>query len=495
MTDVHACPPDDDLRSLLELDAFETPQHPLVAHLDQCQDCQQRLLELAGDDELLPEEGPRTAAASGLSDELVRVIEAMGARSGATTSDLPLHFLRSARDPSHLGELGHYHILEVVGQGAMGIVLRAFDTALNRIVAIKVLHPNLATSASARLRFTREAQAAAAVSHDHVVTIHAVDQHDEIPYLVMQFVEGESLQERIHRHAPLETPEILRIGMQIASGLAAAHAQGLVHRDIKPANILLENGVARVKITDFGLAKAVDDARLTQSGTVAGTPQYMAPEQANGDPVDHRADLFSLGSVMYAMCTGQPPFAGGSSLEVLRQVCDHQPPSLEGVRPQPPPWLVRIVERLLEKDVQRRYQSSKEVAAVLEARLAELQGNSRQVQTQLDAPARRWWQTRIAFVLGGCLLGLAAAIVAQQLQPASDVTQSPATASVAGAQAPSVPTTQGAFVVADSGERFITLSEAVGAAPDGGHRRSARQRSLRDCFPSHHEQVVDDPGR
>src|SRR5262249_28357095 len=159
----------------------------------------------------------------------------------------------------------------------------------------------------ARRRFTREAQAAAAVTHEHVVTIHGVEEAHDPPYIVMQYVSGLSLQERLDRDGPLELKEILRIGSQAPRGLAAAHAQGVIHRDIKPANILLENGIERVKITDFGLARTLDDASLTQSGVIAGTPQYMAPEQANGEAIDHRADLFSLGSVVYALCTGRPP--------------------------------------------------------------------------------------------------------------------------------------------------------------------------------------------
>src|SRR5204863_10215328 len=172
----------------------------------------------------------------------------------------------------------------------MGIVLRAFDAKLHRVVAIKVMAAQLATSATARKRFTREAQAAAAVSHDHIVTIHAVEEANGLPYLVMQYVAGQSLQDRLDKEGPLDLPEVLRIGMQAAAGLAAAHAHGIVHRDVKPANILLENGVERVKLTDFGLARAIDDASLTQSGVIAGTPQYMSPEQAEGQPADHRSD-------------------------------------------------------------------------------------------------------------------------------------------------------------------------------------------------------------
>src|SRR5262249_22307239 len=208
-----------------------------------------------------------------------------------------LDFLAATVRPGSLGRLGHYEVLEVVGQGGMGIVLRAFDDKLHRVVAIKVLLPALAASAAARQRFVREARATAAVNHDNVIDIHAVEDAGPVPYLVMQFIHGSTLQQKLDRSGPLPVKEILRIGLQTAAGLAAAHAQGIVHRDVKPANILLENGVERVKITDFGLARAVDDgskitdfgparpvddASLTQVGIIAGTPAYMSPEQASG---------------------------------------------------------------------------------------------------------------------------------------------------------------------------------------------------------------------
>ena len=187
-------------------------------------------------------------------------------------------------------------------------MLKARDAKLERLVAVKVLNPDLASNGPARARFLREARSAAAVTHEHVVTIHAVDEANEMPFLVMEYILGVSLEDRIQRSGHLKVEEILRIGMQAASGLAAAHAQGVVHRDIKPSNILLENGVERVKITDFGLARVVHEAQLTQSNIVAGTPQYMSPEQARGELVDHRSDLFSLGCVLYAMCVGRSPF-------------------------------------------------------------------------------------------------------------------------------------------------------------------------------------------
>jgi hypothetical protein len=284
-----------------------------------------------------------------------------------------LDFLEPSDKPGSIGRLGYYEVREVVGRGGMGIVLRAFDETLHRVVAIKVMAPQLATSATARRRFTREARAAAAVTHDHVVTIHAVEDAGPLPYIVMQFVAGTSLQDRLDQSGPLPLAEILRIGMQAASGLAAAHAQGLVHRDVKPANILLENGVERVKLTDFGLARAADDASLTQSGTVAGTPEFMSPEQAEGKPVDHRSDLFSLGSVLYAMCTGRPPFRAGTSMGVLKRVCEDTPTPVREANPEVPDWLAGVVEKLHAKDPAARFQSAAEVAELLGRHLAHVQ--------------------------------------------------------------------------------------------------------------------------
>jgi hypothetical protein len=287
--------------------------------------------------------------------------------------ELPSGVLSPSDNPAMLGCLGPYEVAEVIGRGGMGIVLKGFDRDLNRYVAIKVLAPHLATSAAARQRFAREARAAAAVVHDHIVAIHAVDNAGRLPYLVMPYVTGQSLQERLDRTGSLELKELLRIGMQVAEGLAAAHAQGLVHRDVKPANILLENGVERVKITDFGLARAVDDASLTHSGFVAGTPQYMAPEQARGESVDQRSDLFSLGSVLYAMCTGHAPFRAETTLAVLRRICEDTPRPVREVNPDIPEWLAEIIEKLHAKDPDERFQSADEVAALLEQHLAHVQ--------------------------------------------------------------------------------------------------------------------------
>jgi uncharacterized protein (TIGR03067 family) len=284
-----------------------------------------------------------------------------------------LDFLSASERPGALGRLAHYEILEVVGRGGMGIVLKAFDEKLHRVVALKVMARDFATNAAARKRFLREAKAAAAVVHDHIVPIHAIEDAGPMPYLVMQLIDGYSLQHKIDAEGSLELKEVLRIGGQAARGLAAAHKQGLVHRDIKPANLLLENGVQRVKITDFGLARAVDDATVSQAGVIVGTPQYMSPEQADGQPVDYRSDLFSLGSVLYAMCTGRPPFRASGTAATLKRVFHDLPRPIRELNPDIPDWLCQIIEKLHAKKPAERFQSAAEVAEVLEKCLAQVQ--------------------------------------------------------------------------------------------------------------------------
>jgi serine/threonine protein kinase len=364
--------------TLLDAALPEDQRERYERHLESCGTCQARLdqaetgggalVALArqlGDPTLAP-----TDAA--LSHALDRLHDVKSPLRAFTVEPADLYFLRPADEPGLLGMLGNYEVQEVIGQGGMGIVLLAFERALHRLVAIKVMAAAVAGSATARRRFTREAQAAAAVCHDHIVTVHGVHEENGLPYLVMQYVPGESLQARLDRTGPLDLMEIIRIGLQTASGLAAAHAQGLIHRDIKPANLLLENGLARVKITDFGLARTVDDVGLTQDGVVAGTPEFMAPEQARGETVDHRADLFSLGSVLYAMCTGVPPFRGASAVAVLRQVSDQEPTPIRALNPDVPAWLETLVERLMAKAPGDRFQSAAEVAELLEGYLAHL---------------------------------------------------------------------------------------------------------------------------
>ena len=351
------------LRPLLEDRLEENAQAALAGHLETCETCRLGLERMAAESRWWGD--ARLLAGEATSSPVLDACEA-GRDS--------LGFLEAASGSGQLGKIGLYEVVEVIGRGGMGVVLKAFDPHLGRFVAIKVLAPELATSATARRRFAREAQAAAAITHDSIVAIHAVDVTPAgLPYLVMQYVSGRSLQERLDRTGPLEVREVLRIGMQAASGLAAAHAVGLVHRDVKPANILLENCVERVKLTDFGLDRAADDASLTQSGVVAGTPQYMAPEQARGEPVDARADLFSLGSVLYALCTGRSPFRAETTMGVLRRVSEDTPRPIREVNPEIPDWLEGIVAKLQAKDPADRFASAAEVADLLGRCLAFLE--------------------------------------------------------------------------------------------------------------------------
>ena len=276
-----------------------------------------------------------------------------------------------------------------------------------------MLAPHLASSGAARARFAREAVAAAAVMHENVIAIHGVEEHAGLPFLVMPYVRGTSLQRRIDQNGPLGLLEILRIGMQVAAGLAAAHSQGLVHRDIKPANILLADGVERVTITDFGLARAVDDASMTRSGIIAGTPQFMSPEQARGEAIDPRSDLFSLGSVLYAMATGHPPFRAESSYGVLRRICESAPRAIRESNPAIPDWLGQLVDRLLEKEPGKRFQSSAEVADLLARCVAHVQQPDAQPlpdelqERPATSPSRRRWIVGAVTLAAVTLLTLA----------------------------------------------------------------------------------------
>lgn len=336
-------------------------------------------------------EGVVDALAANVDEQTSSMLpEESAPRPEADVEPEPLDFLGPCASPGCIGSLGSYEIIEVLGRGGMGVVFRARDPKLQRIVAIKVLAPEIAANKTAKKRFEREAQAAAAVSHDHIVTIHAVDEFHNLPYLVMECVVGRSLQQKIEETGPLELKEILRIGMQTALGLAAAHKQGLVHRDIKPANILLQNGVQRVKITDFGLARATDDVGMTHTGQIAGTPMYMSPEQAQGQKVDHLSDLFSLGSVLYTMCTGRPAFRAPNTVAVLRRVCDDPPRPILEVNPELPVWLVDIVNKLMSKNKEDRYQSAAEVADLLSEYLSlvQMKGQTSSVDsTRLARPA------------------------------------------------------------------------------------------------------------
>lgn len=366
------------LRLLLEGQLPDKSAVEAERHIEECDACRRHLEALAAQEELWRETRElltgTAAVAQSNTDSRQKGFDSNFVSGTHEPAEPPsLTFLAPSDNPAMLGRLGEFEVLEFIGRGGMGIVLKGYDHELNRFVAIKVLGTHYAENGAARKRFAREAQAAAAVVHQHVVAIHAVDANHQPPYFVMSFVPGESLQQRLDRDGPLAVEDVLRIGQQVADGLAAAHAQGLVHRDIKPSNILLERNVERVLLTDFGLARAVDDASLTQSGIIAGTPQYMSPEQARGEVLDARADLFSLGSVMYALLTGHPPFRAESPYGVLRRVTDADPRPLREINAAVPEWLEAFIFRLLAKQPLDRWQTARSVSDLLSQCLAHVQ--------------------------------------------------------------------------------------------------------------------------
>ena len=343
-----------------------------IRHLDTCQQCQQRLEEIAAEAWLWHNSPELLASAMQLEDQGANLIGIRRVDSKTVMRQLK-DSLAPPTHPELLGRLDEFDIESVIGQGGMGMVLRAFDTELRRTVALKVLSPHLANLGTSRQRFLREARAAAAVNHRHVIEIHQVRSDGDIPYLVMELVPGQSIQEHVEVGGWLPEIEIVRYGIQIAEGLAAAHDLGLVHRDVKPANILLENAGSRAVITDFGLAKAVDGANLTHTGVIAGTPHYMAPEQCHGNPPSFSSDVFSLGAVMYFMATGRPPFEGDSAMTVMHRICSTNARDVRDVNCEIGSHLSALIDRLLEKDPANRYQSAAEVAHLLRRLAVHLQ--------------------------------------------------------------------------------------------------------------------------
>jgi serine/threonine protein kinase len=408
-----------------------------------------------------------------------------------------LAFLQPSTRPGSLGRLGHNEILEILGKGGFGIVVRAFDESLHRVVAIKVLSPQLATASPARKRFLREARASARVRHANVVQIYAVEEQP-LPYLVMEYIPGQTLQQRLDQTGPLDVPDILKIGAQIARGLAAAHEQGLVHRDIKPANILLETGIEQhVKISDFGLARAADDASLSHSGVIAGTPLFMAPEQAKGEPPDPRADLFSLGSVLYTMASGRPPFRADTPLAVLKRVAEDTPRPIRQIIPEVPEWLCNVIAKLHAKDPSKRFQKAADVAALLELHFAHLEHPSRYpLPPPVKGPRNAVLRWAAVLAAAGVLGTLVAAITYAFWRPAgptsvaaelpassnggakSQTPKDPGAAQPANLANPAPPRTvvlQGRTAVRDALIDFSEPDRSFGAAPRENALRRADQ--------------------
>jgi serine/threonine-protein kinase len=370
----------------------------LTRHLDTCPDCRRRLESLAGgqDDWTTVRDSLRIENRDTPPHE-----QPYQTSEIAVSCEVP--WVRSLLKPSaasDLGTLGPYVIRSVIGQGGMGVVLQAWDDELNRPLALKLLAPHLASSGPARQRFLREARAAAAIVHPNVIPIYSVTADSAVPYLVMPLIGGGNLQQRIDRDGPLDLEDCLRVGLQIAEGLSAAHRQGLIHRDIKPANILLEEGGHRVLISDFGLARALDDVSMTLSGLIAGTPPYMSPEQARGESIQCASDLFSLGSVMYAMSTGRSPYRGESPLAVLRQIGECKPTPVCEINERMPAWFGRLIELLMRNDAVDRPVSADAVADLIRGCLSHVRDGRSDSLPKTLIPKSNFTSLRLA---GGVL--------------------------------------------------------------------------------------------
>lgn len=314
--------------------------------------------------------------------------------SAASVSVSIYSFLSPPESKDELGRLGVYCITKLLGAGGMGMVFQAEDTQLRRSVALKVMRPEIAAITNAHDRFLREARTMASMEHDHVVAVFQVGEERGVPFLAMPLLQGMSLDTVLKKNISVPLMASLRIGYQIASGLAAAHARGLIHRDIKPANIWIETkNNNRVKLLDFGLARdSEEEANLTHTGAVLGTPAYMAPEQAAGGAIDARADLFSLGVILYQLTTGKRPFGGTGTMAILTALAIHDPTPPCEVNDAIPENVSAFILRLLQKTPDQRPCSAEEVvselAALMKAKVADSKETftSEEMPSQVDIP-------------------------------------------------------------------------------------------------------------
>jgi len=377
-------------------------------HLETCVHCRQRLERAAGSEdvwrstrELLRIEIPRTISGMTPVDSTIDQSSTDSDWLLTCTTAAVLSILGPTDDPEFVGRIGAYEISGVVGRGSAGIVLRAFDRSLHRNVAIKILDPSIAGVNAARQRFAREARAMAGISHENVVPIYEVNEHAGLPFFVMEYVPGGSLDRRLNSEGAFDVASVVRIGLQIAQALSIAHVQGLVHRDIKPGNILMDRGTDRVRVADFGLVRVSNDVSCTRSGFIAGTPQYMSPEQVKGEACDGRSDLFSLGSLMYTLCTGQSPFKAETVYGVMQRIVHDAPPSVRLLNPQVPEWLEEFISRLMSKQRSDRFPRATDVVSILQVELAYLQNPAtsravyrrsfvKDIRDSLRTVRRRW---------------------------------------------------------------------------------------------------------
>jgi len=340
------------IEAWLSGDLSDVEAAELEAQLTECKDIVSGE-SLAEEDALLREVRTHSGPAPEI-EELIDLVKTKHAPNlPAPREDEWRDVLTPSENPDILGMLGEYEVLEVIATGGMGILLKARDPELARIAALKVLSPQLATNATARERFLREARAAAKLEHGNILPIYGVHA-EAVPYFAMRYVGGGSLQDAIDSGRQFSVEELKSITRQIAAALGSAHDSGFVHRDIKPGNILLDEDDEKVWVCDFGIAQSMEDPSLTYAGSIAGTPQYMSPEQTRGAELDGRSDLFSLGAVLYFCATGRQAFEGTTTASVMSSVTSAQPKSATQINAKLPKWFERLLANLLAKDKRDR---------------------------------------------------------------------------------------------------------------------------------------------
>jgi len=415
-------------------DELVNPEHQaFLEHLDTCSGCRQTMEQVAGDEQvwdtvtlaLQSTSHRQRALGEGCehftSDDATPTSASMSQNASTTIEEPSVtrwelvwvsKWLGPTTDPKAMGKIGMFEAIKVIGSGGTGVVFLAREPSLGREVAIKVLAPHMARMEVARQRFEREARATAGLVHDNIIPIYQISEWRGLPYLVMQHYPESSLETLLKRDGNLSLDRALLLALQIAQGLEQAHAKEIIHRDIKPANILLANEAQRAILTDFGLAQAKDDLALTCSGILAGTPHFMSPEQARGEVVDERSDLYSLGCVLFAMVAGHPPLHTESESGAIHRLASGDLPSLREAASTAPDWLVAFVDSLLDPNKENRPANTATVVAWLSQSIAHLADPTMTPKpaailsspSKFSRTSRMWYFTRAGLVATGLLL-------------------------------------------------------------------------------------------
>ena len=343
---------------------------------------------------------PDTPGRSLFDTESTRVVGDTGTGAPSRFDTLPTGE-RASRAANAPRQVGRYRIINRIGRGGMASVYKAHDPSIDRALAIKFLHSEYCEQEEYRGRFLREARAAGNLSHPNIVTVHDVGEIDNRPYMAMELIEGEPLNELMSRVGSMPIGDVISLGIQLGKALDYAHSKGVVHRDIKPSNIMCVSGAQLVKVTDFGIAHVTSSSAgaNTRVGDVLGTPQYMSPEQTKGSKVDGRSDLFSVGIILYQMLSGQAPFKSDSIVALAVMIANDEPVPIQKLRPDIPQDLRRIVERCLAKNPDRRFQTGRELADAMIHLQRELEDEAREKGKSKIVPLRVKWALTMGFVV------------------------------------------------------------------------------------------------